>query len=156
MFLVVAAAWPMSCGKDEAGATDASATPDPAATTEPAARPGTIAAPTAASVSAPASAPEPNPSAVSSAPTLVHPLAVWMRGPATAAFNTGNLESIGASFEQMAAWAPAGYRNWASIANDGSSAARAGSLEGVKAACRGCHAQYKSQYAVQLTSRPLP
>ncbi len=83
------------------------------------------------------------------------PLAAWMRGPATDAFNSGDLESIAQSFERMSAWAPPGYANWASISRDGSDAARAGNMEAVKAACRGCHAQYRAQYAATFATRPL-
>jgi hypothetical protein len=80
-----------------------------------------------------------------------------MRGPATAALESGNLESIAGSFEQMAAWTPPeDYPNWRSISLDGSRAARAGDVEAVKAACRGCHAQYEARYKAQLPSRPLP
>jgi hypothetical protein len=79
-----------------------------------------------------------------------------MRGSATAAFESGNLESIARSFEQMAAWAPAGYPNWASISIDGSAAARVGDIDAVKAACRGCHVQYEPRYKAELSTRPLP
>jgi len=78
-----------------------------------------------------------------------------MRGPATAAFRSGDLESIASTLEQMARWAPPGYANWTSIAEDGSAAARIGSLEGVKAACRGCHGQYRNDYRAHLATRPL-
>ena len=83
-------------------------------------------------------------------------MAEWMRGPATAAFRSGDLEAIARTFEQMAAWAPTGYPNWASISIDGSHAARVGALEAVKAACRGCHSQYEARYKAELGSRPLP
>jgi hypothetical protein len=78
-----------------------------------------------------------------------------MRGPATQAWSSGNLESIASAFDRMILWAPPGYPNWASIARDGSQAARAGSIEGVKAACRGCHAEYETQYKAGLSLRPL-
>jgi hypothetical protein len=78
-----------------------------------------------------------------------------MRGPATQALDSGDLETIARAFEQMASWAPPGYANWASIAKDGSQAARAGSIEGVRAACRGCHTQYEAEYRSTLSTRPL-
>jgi hypothetical protein len=78
-----------------------------------------------------------------------------MRGEATTAFNSGDLESIASTFDRMAPWAPPGYTNWASIALDGGRAARSGSIEGVKAACRGCHTQYMADYRAHLATRPL-
>jgi hypothetical protein len=65
-----------------------------------------------------------------------------MRDAATPAYRSGDLETIAEAFEQMVAWAPPGFDHWKSIAIDGADAARAGSVEGVKAACRGCHTQY--------------
>ena len=35
------------------------------------------------------------------------------------------------------------------------SAAHAQSLDGVKAACRGCHDQYKSKYKKEMRDRPI-
>jgi len=106
---------------------------------------------------APSMAPGVAPAAAASAdrPDASRPLAEWMRDAATRAFNSGDLETIAGAFEQMAAWAPPGYANWTSIASDGSDAARAGSIEGVKAACRGCHTQYEAQYRATLASRRL-
>lgn len=65
------------------------------------------------------------------------------------------------SLERAATLAPpnyatAGYPNWVSIAKDGANAARAADLEAVKAACRGCHEQYKNKYRGEMRSRPIP
>lgn len=49
----------------------------------------------------------------------------------------------------------AGYPNWVSISKDGAKAARAGDLDAAKAACRGCHEQYKKKYKVELRQRPI-
>jgi hypothetical protein len=49
-----------------------------------------------------------------------------------------------------------GYANWVSIARDGANAARAAELDAVKAACRGCHEQYKKKYRKEMRLRPLP
>lgn len=48
------------------------------------------------------------------------------------------------------------YPNWVSISLDGANAARAADMEAVKAACRGCHEQYKDKYRAELRARPLP
>jgi len=53
-------------------------------------------------------------------------------------------------------YATTGYTNWVSIAKDGANAARAADLEAVKAACRGCHEQYKKKYRAEMRSRPVP
>ncbi len=79
-----------------------------------------------------------------------------MRDAATPAFRSGDLESIADTFEEMVAWAPPGYANWRSISEDGAGAARAGSIEGVKAACRGCHTQYGAKYKAQFRTLPPP
>ncbi len=81
-----------------------------------------------------------------------------MRGPPSAALESGDLEAIAATFDQMAVWTPsepATYENWRSIAVDGAAAARLGHLEAVKAACRGCHTQYEARYKAELSTRPL-
>jgi hypothetical protein len=152
----------------------ADASPDPASTvsTEPHARPSPGVAAIAGNgahtkreaVVSPAAAarlvahvtPPAVPAPSSSAAVPAHPLAAWMRGPATQAFLSGDLESIARSFDQMARWAPSEYPHWAPIAKDGADAARAGSVEAAKAACRGCHEQYLAQYKAAFTNRPLP
>jgi len=139
--------------------TDAHAEVDPAATapreqasplSSADARPETTPKPLAQNAASNAPAPS-----ASAPPPPVHPLAVWMRGPATQAVDSGDLESIARAFEQMLPWAPPGYANWSSIARDGSQAARAGSIDGVRAACRGCHSQYEAQYRSTFATRPL-
>ncbi len=80
-----------------------------------------------------------------------------MRGPATAALLSGNIDRIAEAFEATARLDPRSpaYANWASISLDGANAARNGSIAGVKAACRGCHGQYQARYKAELSSRPL-
>jgi len=155
--VAMAAAGLGACGRSSDSAPDARADPDPAATIPAAptgdARPAP-AKPVASATTAHATTAHAAPSSSTSPPT--HPLATWMRGPATQAFNSGDLESIASTFDQMIPWAPKGFPNWASIARDGGQAARAGSLEGAKAACRSCHAQYDTPYRATLSTRPLP
>jgi hypothetical protein len=130
---------------------------DPAATAvaaTPSAPSSSSRASVAERLSAP-SHPAPSGSVAPDAPAPA-PLAAWMRGPAADALRSGNLEAIGTSFDQMARWTPPGYPNWRSISVDGSRAARAGTLDAVKAACRECHAQYEARYHAELQARPLP
>ena len=65
-------------------------------------------------------------------------------------------QGIADSLTKAASFAPAGYTNWASIAKDGANAARAADLNAVKAACRGCHDQYKNKYRTEMRTRPVP
>jgi len=55
--------------------------------------------------------------------------------------------------DRVVAFAPDGYTNWASIARDGSSAGRVQNLDGVRAACRGCHNQYKDKYKREMRGK---
>ncbi len=64
-------------------------------------------------------------------------------------------QGIASALERAAPLAPAGYTNWVSIAKDGANAARAAELEAIKAACRGCHEQYKIKYRTEMRTRPL-
>jgi len=148
-----------ACGKPGEAVADAHIEVDPAATApserDPRAAPADAhpeTTPRPVAQKAVSGAPR---ASASAPPPAIHPLAVWMRGPATRAVESGDLEAIARAFEQMVPWAPTGYANWSSIALDGSQAARAGSIDGVRAACRGCHAQYETQYRSSLSTRPL-
>ncbi len=59
------------------------------------------------------------------------------------------------ALDKVVSFAPAGYSNWASIARDGASGARAQHLDAVKAACRGCHNQYKDRYKKEMRRRAI-
>jgi hypothetical protein len=85
------------------------------------------------------------------------PLLSWMKDHTAAAFRKGDSVALAAAFDQIATFAPKdpAYPNWASIARDGADAARAGSVEGVKAACRGCHEQYRAPYKATMRARRL-
>lgn len=89
------------------------------------------------------------------------PLQVWMKQNMTPPMNAKNWQGMADSLENAAKLAPpnyatAGYPNWVSIAKDGANAARAADLDAVKAACRGCHQQYKDKYRAEMRSRPIP
>lgn len=64
--------------------------------------------------------------------------------------------AVVSALDAAAGFAPAGYTNWVSIAKDGANAARAADENGVKAACRGCHEQYKAKYRAEIRTRPIP
>jgi hypothetical protein len=85
------------------------------------------------------------------------PLLWWMREHTAAAWRQGDSTALAAALDQLVTFAPKepAYENWASIARDGADAARAGSVDGVKAACRGCHDQYRNPYKDWMRARPL-
>jgi hypothetical protein len=89
------------------------------------------------------------------APLRPCPLNAWMKANTSPAIFANDFETLAIDFEKVASFAPANYQNWSSIAKDGADAARARSLDGVKAACRSCHAQYKDRYKKEMRDRPL-
>jgi hypothetical protein len=88
------------------------------------------------------------------------PLQQWMKDHATPMLKFGEITALAEVFDQIAHLAPPrttevyAFPNWISIAHDGAAATRAGELEAAKAACRGCHVQYRQQY--KETFRGLP
>jgi hypothetical protein len=86
------------------------------------------------------------------------PLQAWMKLHMTPASNAQDFDALGAQLRMIAANAPTepGYSNWASIAGDGARAAKVADIDGVRASCRGCHAQYKPKYRAELRQRPAP
>jgi hypothetical protein len=158
-----------ACSKPEGESKPADPSPAPSAPTE------APSAPVAASASAaPSAAPSAVASAVPSAkaaaitkpvatgptcgvkPLPDCPLQAWMKTNTAPAMAAGDLPALATAFDQIAKFAPAGYANWASIAKDGARAGREAQLDAVKAACRGCHDQYKTKYKTEIRTRALP
>jgi hypothetical protein len=88
------------------------------------------------------------------------PLQGWMRKNMNPPMKSKDYQGLADSLERAAKLAPpdyakAGYTNWVSIAQDGANAARAAELDAVKAACRGCHEQYKKKYRAEMRLRPI-
>jgi len=84
-----------------------------------------------------------------------HPLKAWMRGHATLAMDAKDFDGLAIALEQIASFAPPGYPFWSSIARDGVDAARVQDIDAVRAACRGCHSQYRDRYKRELRERPI-
>lgn len=89
------------------------------------------------------------------------PLQAWMKQNMTPPMKSHDWQGLADSLEHAATLAPpnyatTGYVNWVSIAKDGANAARAADLEAVKAACRGCHEQYKKKYRAEMRTRSVP
>ena len=83
------------------------------------------------------------------------PLYAWMKANTSAAMSSQDFDALATALTKAATFAPPGYTNWASIARDGADAAKAQSLDGVKASCRGCHNQYKDKYKKEMRDRAI-
>jgi hypothetical protein len=157
----------MGCTKDEGAAPVASASasaPMPTASV-------TVAASATASASAAASATVTATASATAAATATAsgkpaatcgdkpmppcPLYAWMKANTSAAMSAQDLDALAVALDKVVGFAPAGFGNWASISKDGANAARAQSLDGVKASCRGCHNQYKDRYKKEMRDRPI-
>ena len=84
------------------------------------------------------------------------PMQGWMKRNTSAAMAAGDMPAVAFAFDQMIPFGPPGYTNWASISRDGAAAARMGNADAAKAACRGCHDQYRTKYRTELRARPIP
>lgn len=130
-------------------ATPAAASASAAATTKPAVSAG---AKPAASVAGPAD----GAGVCGPTPLPPCPLQGWMKTNTAPAMAAKDFGALATAFQKIQTFAPAGYTNWASISKDGAAAAQAQNLDAVKAACRGCHEQYKTKYKTEMRIRPLP
>jgi hypothetical protein len=83
------------------------------------------------------------------------PLYAWMKANTSPAMSGEDYDGLAKALGKIVAFAPPGYSNWPSIARDGADAARAHSLDGVKASCRGCHNQYKDKYKKEMRDRAI-
>ena len=121
-----------------------------------------------------ASAPASAPPAASSAPAAVAsgdaspadqtcgkkplpdcPLQAWMKKNVSGPSLAQDFPKVATGFADIAKLAPPGYANWVSISKDGEKAAKDGRADAVKAACNGCHRQYKDKYKAELRTRPI-
>jgi hypothetical protein len=85
-----------------------------------------------------------------------------MKDHATTMLQFGEITSLAETFDQIALLAPPrtgpGYEfpYWVSIAKDGANAVRDGEIVASRAACRGCHVQYRAIYHEKYRGRVLP
>jgi len=84
------------------------------------------------------------------------PLGSWMKANAAPALNARDFGALAAALDTVVRFSVPNYPNWGSIARDGASAARIENLDAVKAACRGCHTQYRGRYKNEMRDRTLP
>jgi len=84
------------------------------------------------------------------------PLQKWMKEHTQPDLSAGDMSALAADLEKIATFAPPGFGKWVSISKDGAAAARAANTDAAKAACRGCHTEYKSKYKTEMRPRALP
>jgi hypothetical protein len=78
-----------------------------------------------------------------------------MKANTAAALSAEDFGALVTAFDKIVDFAPPGFAHWQSIARDGADAARVEQLDAVKAACRGCHNQYKDRYKREMRDRPI-
>jgi hypothetical protein len=83
------------------------------------------------------------------------PLQSWMKGNASTALAASDLPRLESAFKRMAAFAPAGYEQWRRIATEGANAARRGSLDECRHACKDCHDSLRVRYRAEMRTRPI-
>ena len=139
-----------------AAAASASAAPVASASAAPAA--SGSAAPAASGSAAPAASGSAAPVACGEKGQPDCPLQDWMKRVANKPMLAKDAPAVAEAFDKMVPLARTGaaYANWVSISTHAPKAARAADLDAAKAACRGCHEQYKKKYKTELRTRALP
>ncbi len=141
----------LGCSKEEAETT---ATPTATPTPTPTPTPTATTTATATATPIPTTTPKPPP-ACGDKPLPPCPLYTWMKANTSPAISAADFDALDTALEKVATFAPPGYANWVSIAKDGADAARVQNLDAVKAACRGCHNQYKAKYKREMRDRAI-
>jgi len=83
------------------------------------------------------------------------PLQAWMKSNAAGASASEDTAALASAFDRMAKMGPPGYGAWATISADGAAAARGGDIKAARAACSGCHNQYRAKYKTEMRARPI-
>jgi hypothetical protein len=103
--------------------------------------------------SAPAQAPAPAACGTSDNPC---PLQKWMRANMGAPLAAGDTDALGKALDHAAAFSPdPTWTTWAQFAKQGSTAAAAKDMNGVKASCKSCHDAFKDKYKAQFRARAV-
>ncbi len=82
-------------------------------------------------------------------------LQAWMTASFGPPLDVHDFRVLVPALAALASIAPPGYPNWASIARDGAGAAAIEDDGAVKAACRGCHAQYLDRYKKEMRDKKI-
>jgi len=87
------------------------------------------------------------------------PMQTWMKANASTAISAHDNARIQEVFGRIIEIGPTNdsdFSNWKSMASTGADAAKRNDLEGVRAACKGCHDAYRAPYKAKLRTRSLP
>jgi hypothetical protein len=156
----LAALW-LGVGCDDKSGGGA-ATAAPAPTTRP--------APTATATAAPTPTPPPaQPSAVAGenftpgpAKTFACgskenpcPMQRWMKTVMAGAASSGEGDKLAQALTYVLKHPPPGYDKWPALSQAGIDKAKAGDVDGAKAACKQCHDLYKEDYKATMRDRPF-
>jgi hypothetical protein len=83
------------------------------------------------------------------------PMQGWMKTVMTQASSSGEAGEIAKALGYVAQRSPPGYAQWTTIAEAGVAKAKAGDVDGAKAACKQCHDLYKDRYKQEMRDRPF-
>ena len=81
------------------------------------------------------------------------PLQGWMKKVMAGASSNEDGPALAKALTYVADHAPPEYKGWQTIAGDGAMKAKAGDIDGAKAACKQCHDAYKAKYKAEMRDR---
>jgi len=84
------------------------------------------------------------------------PLQEWMTSNFSRAIKTPSFEVLTRALSVVARNAPAGFPDWAPLAERGARAAAARDINGVRQNCADCHHHYRASYRRTLRAHPYP
>ena len=84
------------------------------------------------------------------------PLQKWMRANMGAALAAADTDALAKALDHVAGLSPdPSWATWSQFAKQGSTAAAAKDMNGVKASCKSCHDAYKDKYKAQYRAKPF-
>jgi hypothetical protein len=85
------------------------------------------------------------------------PLQKWMRGNVAKPLSENDTAALAAGLEKTATLVPdPAWSSWGTLARSGAAAAKRGDTAGARAACKGCHDAWRSEYRAKFRLRPIP
>lgn len=83
------------------------------------------------------------------------PMQAWMKATLQPYLLASDGPRLAEAFHKLAAAAPAGYDDWAAVAQSGADAAQAGDMARVKQTCAECHGRHRVRFRNELRQRKL-
>lgn len=83
------------------------------------------------------------------------PTQAWMKATLQPFLLAGDGTRLAEAFEKLAAAAPAGYDDWAALAQRGADAAKAGDMARAKQSCADCHSRHRTRFRSELRQRKV-